>query len=83
MPLNEVGRLVEASAERGAKRTRPMSAWMAKAQPLTSAMLCRLLEAFNTAKHTAWQILFGDHRLHPSLGRKRADQAETLCWRVL
>lgn len=57
MPLDEFERLIEDAAERGAKRAMTDVGLDGESAAADIRELRGLLEAFNTAKHTAWQTL--------------------------
>jgi hypothetical protein len=57
MPLDEFERLIEDAAERGAKRVMTDFGLDGESAAADIRELCGLLEAFNTAKRTAWQTL--------------------------
>lgn len=57
MPLDEFGRLIEDAAERGAKRAMADVGLDGQSAAADIRELRGLLEAFNTAKHTAWETL--------------------------
>lgn len=57
MPLDEFERLIEDAAERGAKRAVTDVGLDGESAAADIPELRGLLEAFNTAKHTAWQTL--------------------------
>lgn len=57
MPLNEFERLIEDAAERGARRAMTDFGLDGESAAAEIRELRGLLEAFNTARHTAWQTL--------------------------
>lgn len=57
MPLDEFERLIEDAAEHGAKRAMTDVGLDGESAAADIRELRGLLEAFNTAKHTAWQTL--------------------------
>lgn len=57
MPPDEFERLIEDAAERGAKRAMADVGLDGESAAADIRELRGLLEAFNTAKHTAWQTL--------------------------
>lgn len=57
MPLNEFERLIEDAAERGARRAMTDFSLDGESAAAEILELRGLLEAFNTARHMAWQTL--------------------------